>query len=159
MPSKTGTAPPASQSPAITRRVITGAAIMRTSLTRLAVRLLAACLCLLCVQAAIAQRVDSQMLVHSAVTAGLRHHDAKLVWDEMQVGDALRLVREPDNPYDANAVRIDWNGHKLGYLPQGDNIAVARQLDRGSPLQARVARMSRYRNHRLKLEIDVFLPI
>jgi hypothetical protein len=30
------------------------------------------------------------------------------------------LVREPDNPYDANAVRVDIRGHKVGYLPRNE---------------------------------------
>ena len=33
-------------------------------------------------------------------------------------GAALSLVREPDNAYDPRAVRVDWQGHKLGYVPR-----------------------------------------
>jgi len=48
-------------------------------------------------------------------------------------------VREPANPYDARAVRIDWRGHKLGYLPRIENAAVAQMLDRGERIEARIA--------------------
>src|SRR5689334_23732236 len=34
---------------------------------------------------------------------------------------ALDLVREPENPHDANAVRVEWRGRKLGYVPRRDN--------------------------------------
>jgi hypothetical protein len=108
---------------------------------------------------AAAAEVVSEIVVHSAVTAGLRHHEAKAVWEQLQPGDEVRLVRERDNPHDPNAVRVDWNGRVLGYLPRADNAAVARQLDRGNPLRARIARLSKYRNHRLKLEIDVYLRL
>lgn len=103
--------------------------------------------------------VVSEIVVHSAVAAGLRHHDAKAVWEQMRPGDELTLVRERDNPHDPNAVRVDWRGHVLGYLPRADNEPVARQLDRGNPLRARIARLGKYRNHRLKLEIDVYLRL
>jgi hypothetical protein len=106
-----------------------------------------------------AAEVSAEILVHSTRTAGLRHHEAKAVWDAMRQGDEVALVREPDNPHDPNAVRVEWNGHLLGYLPRDDNVAVARQLDRGNPLKGRIARLGKYRNHRLKLEIDVYLRL
>ena len=108
---------------------------------------------------ACAQSVDTRILVQRTLAAGLRHHEAKAVWHLMRVGDELALVREPTNAADANAVRIDWQGHALGYLPRGDNAAIARQLDRGTALQARIQELARYRNHRLKLGVDIYLPM
>jgi hypothetical protein len=105
------------------------------------------------------QRTAGEILVQGSLTAGLRHHDAKLVWERLQAGDELTLVREPHNPHDADAVRVDWNGHTLGYLPAQDNAAVARQLDRGNALRARIVNVGKYRNHRLKLQLEVYLPL
>jgi hypothetical protein len=48
------------------------------------------------------------------------------------------VTREPDNPYDPMAVRVDWQGHKLGYLPRVENTAVAQMLDRGERFTARI---------------------
>lgn len=117
-------------------------------------------LALLCLTGAPrAGEVAAEILVHSTLTAGLRHHEAKAVWDALAPGDEVALVREPSNPHDPNAVRVEWNGHMLGYLPREDNAAVARQLDRGNPLKGRIARLGKYRNHRLKLEIDIYLRL
>ena len=33
------------------------------------------------------------------------------------VGSAVKLVAEPDNKHDKNAVAVYWNKHKLGYVP------------------------------------------
>jgi len=77
----------------------------------------------------------------------------------VRAGDRLELVREPDNPYDPNAVRIDWQGCKLGYLPRRDNAAVARQLDRGTALQARVAQLVQNRNRSVRMEVEVVAPL
>ena len=48
-------------------------------------------------------------------------------------GDALALVREPDNPFDAAAIRLEWNGRKIGYVPRQENGALARELDAARP--------------------------
>lgn len=109
--------------------------------------------------AAGAQSIRSEILVQRSLAAGLRHHEAKSVWSSMSVGDEVELVREPTNPEDANAVRIEWEGFKLGYLPRGENEAIARQLDRGAALRARIVELAKYRNHRLKLGLDIFLPL
>jgi len=103
--------------------------------------------CLLAAEAAI--------VVQRSPLAGFRHYEALEVWREVRAGDRLELVREPDNPYDPNAVRIDWQGRKLGYLPRPDNAAVARQLDRGTALQAHVARLVENRNRSVRLEVEV----
>jgi hypothetical protein len=123
------------------------------------VRAAIAVIAVLCCAASVRAGDTAEILVQVSLTAGLRYHDAKAVWDELQVGDRLALVREPDNPYDANAVRVEWNGHKLGYIPRTENQAVARQIDRGNPLQARITKLTYYRNHRRKLELEVFLPL
>ena len=34
----------------------------------------------------------------------------------------VQLVREPDNLYDPNAVRVDVNGRKVGYLVRGSEV-------------------------------------
>lgn len=122
-------------------------------------RAVAVAIALLCCQSARAQTVESEFVIQRSLAAGLRHHSAKGVWDAMGVGDALQLVREPTNSDDVNAVRIEWQGVLLGYLPKGENAAVARQLDRGAPLRARVAELAKYRNHRLKLALDIYLPL
>ncbi len=122
-------------------------------------RILPIVLALLLSAGAAAQSVRSEMLVQHSLAAGLRHHEAKSVWRSMSVGDELRLVREPTNSQDVNAVRIEWQGFTLGYLPRGENAAVARQLDRGAALRARIVELAKYRNHRLKLGLDIYLPL
>lgn len=103
------------------------------------------------------QVVTARIYVMTVLVAGLRHHEAKQVWEELAVGDALVLVREPENRSDGNAVRVEWNGHPLGYLPQERNRDVARQMDRGQTLMARITQIAKYRNHRKKLEVEIFV--
>lgn len=107
----------------------------------------------------VAPAQQAEILVQVSLTAGLRYHEAKAIWAEMKIGDPLTLVREADNLYDINAVRVEWHGHKLGYIPRSENAGVARQLDRGNRLSARITRISVARNHRRKLEFEVFSGI
>lgn len=104
-----------------------------------------------------AQQPSVKLLVQSSPLAGLRHHEAALVWHELARGDLLDLVREPDHPYDANAVRVDWRGHKLGYVPRRENQALAWAMDRGEPVAARISKLGTAKNARRRIELEVFI--
>jgi hypothetical protein len=102
---------------------------------------------------------EAVIVVQRSPLAGLRHYAGAEAWREMRTGDRLQLVREPDNPYDANAVRVEWRGMKLGYVPRRDNAAVARQMDRGTALEARIAMLRENRNRSVRLEFEVIAPV
>jgi len=106
-----------------------------------------------------APAAEALIIVQRSPLAGFRHYGGGEMWPDMKVGDRLELVREPDNPYDANAIRIDWRGRKLGYVPRRDNAAVARQMDRGAPLEARVASLRENRNRSVRIEFEVVAPL
>ena len=102
---------------------------------------------------------SAKILLQSSPLAGFRYYEGKKLWSEMKVGDALQLVREPDNSYDANAVRVEWQGHKLGYVPRADNEALARFMDRGSKAGARITRLKKSRNPWQRMEFEVYLGL
>lgn len=60
--------------------------------------------------------------------AGTRFWDAALVIHDIQVGDGLQLVPEPQNPHDPNAVALVWRDTKLGYVPRALNELPAQLL-------------------------------
>ncbi|HTN29188.1 MAG TPA: HIRAN domain-containing protein [Burkholderiales bacterium] len=98
-----------------------------------------------------------RLLVQSSALAGFRYAEAAAVWPDLATGDALELVREPDNPHDANAVRVEWRGRKLGYVPRAENAALAWAMDRGEPVRARVSRVAEHRNPRRRIEFEVYI--
>ena len=112
-------------------------------------------LLLLAVAPAQAQRVH--LLVQSSPLAGFRYAEAAAVWPQLQLGDALELVREADNLHDPNAVRIEWRGRKLGYVPRRENAALAWGMDRGTPLRARVSRLAEHPNPARRIEFEVYI--
>lgn len=99
------------------------------------------------------------MLVQNSPLAGFRYYEGTALWAQMKVGDRLDLVRERDNAHDANAVRVLWQGQLLGYLPRRENAAVARQLDRGAPVEARVTQLRESRNPWQRIAFDVLVKI
>jgi hypothetical protein len=102
---------------------------------------------------------EAFFVVQHSLLAGFRHYDGPDLWRDIRAGDRLELVREPENPYDAGAIRVEWRGHKLGYVPQRDNAAIARQMDRGAPLEARIASLRQNRNRSLRIEFEVTAPL
>lgn len=67
--------------------------------------------------------------------AGRKYHDADLVWNDLKVGQSVRLERELQNVHDAYAVQVIFNkdeeDYLLGYLPREDNQKVASFLEMG----------------------------
>ena len=77
-----------------------------------------------------------RVLLQESPVAGFQYYRGERVWPALRDGDQLALVREPANPYDPRAVRIDWKEQKLGYVPRTEHVAVAQMLDRGERLEA-----------------------
>ncbi len=68
--------------------------------------------------------------------AGGYYHALAEVRDDLRPGVRLELVREPGNPYDANAIAVYWQGRRVGYVPREANPEVARMMDEGRPARA-----------------------
>lgn len=98
-----------------------------------------------------------RLLVQSSPLAGLRYYAAPGLWPQLRVGDALELVRQPDNPHDERAVSVAWRGHLLGYVPRRANGAIAWAMDRGERLRARISRLSDPAERARRLELEVYL--
>ncbi len=114
-------------------------------------------LCLLPSLPAAAETIG--ILTQNSPLAGSQYYAVSKVWNEIRVGDRLTLIREPDNRHDRNAIRVEWNGHKLGYVPRAENRAAARALDAGEHLEARVTRMRDDPDPWRRVEFAVYLTL
>ena len=104
-------------------------------------------------------QVAAHILLQDSPLAGFQYHAGKSLWPQMRVGDALALVREPDNPHDARAVRVEWQGQKIGYVPRRENADVARLLDHGHVLEARIARLAEVRDPWSRVRFEILVPL
>jgi len=98
-----------------------------------------------------------KVLVQSSPLAGSQYYAAAKVRTEIRIGDRLTLTREPDNRHDHNAVRVDWQGWQIGYVPRAENGAVARALDAGEKLEARVSKRRDDPDPWRRIEFEVYL--
>ncbi len=114
---------------------------------------------LFCVGNAPAQQAaaEAKVFLQSSRLAGFRYYEGRKLWPRMQLRDRLTLVREADNPYDANAVRVEWQGHRLGYVPRKENAALARFMDHGQHPDARITALSKEKRRGRRIEFDVYL--
>lgn len=119
----------------------------------------AAILALSLALAAPAHAADARIIVQQSPLAGFQYYEGKGLWEMMRVGDTLLLAREPQNPHDANAVRVLWRNEMLGYIPRRENSDVARQMDRGAPVKARIVRLKEARNPWQRIEFEVYVEL
>lgn len=116
-------------------------------------------LALLTALAAPACAADARIIVQQSPLAGFQYYEGKDLWSMMRVGDSLHLSREPQNPHDANAVRVLWRNEMLGYIPRRENSDVARQMDRGAPVKARIVQLKEARNPWQRIKFEVYVDL
>ncbi|HEY9097613.1 MAG TPA: HIRAN domain-containing protein [Thiobacillus sp.] len=104
-------------------------------------------------------QIASHILLQDSPLAGFQYHAGKQLWPQMQVGDVLTLAREPDNVHDAKAVRVEWQGHKIGYVPRRENSDVARFMDGGHLLVARINRLAEVRDPWSRVRFEILIPV
>lgn len=57
----------------------------------------------------------------------------------LAAGDRLEFFREPDNPYDPQAIVVkNADGVKIGYVPKSDNAVFSRLMDAGKLLFGKI---------------------
>ncbi len=73
-----------------------------------------------------------------ARVAGYQYHQGPALEARFAAGQPLTLASEPDNPHDPMAVRLLWEGRKIGYVPRPWNAGIAARLLAGEPLAAEI---------------------
>lgn len=76
------------------------------------------------------------LFLYDCFVRGFRHYEGPKLIGHMKDHEDLDLLREYTNEHDPNAVSVYWQGHKLGYLPMGENIALANLIAHGMKLAA-----------------------
>lgn len=89
--------------------------------------------------------------------AGTSHRDVNSLEPSLMAGTLLVLKREPGNAHDALAILIlTESGETLGYVPRAKNEALARLMDAGKLLFAKVESKA-WQGEWLKVEVHIYL--
>ncbi|MCX6980376.1 MAG: HIRAN domain-containing protein [Verrucomicrobia bacterium] len=77
-----------------------------------------------------------------ALVVGIKFHRGNA--DGIAPGESVQLVREPNNAYDPNAIRVNLrNGETLGYLTKEVAAVFAKQLDSGGDVLGQISKIVR----------------
>ena len=106
--------------------------------------------------------------------AGTSHIlNIQALYDALEEGERVKFVREPQNPYDEYAIRIDTRrdepigyvaedenaldpGVKLGYIPRSINKVFARLMDAGKSLYG-VVRVKEMRGNYYRIVVKIYM--
>ena len=75
-----------------------------------------------------------------ALVVGIKFHRGNA--DGIAAGESVQLVREPNNAYDPNAIRVNLRtGETLGYLTKEVAAVFAKQLDSGGDVLGQISKI------------------
>lgn len=119
------------------------------------------------------EKIYRKIFVKECPVAGLSFHLEKgdELWDELEEGTLLALVRDRNNKYDRNAVAValadDYDGDPddfdfdfiLGYLPRTENAEIAAMMDAGyaDRFSAKITTFNQYGAYNDRLRITIYI--
>ena len=114
-----------------------------------------------------------EVFFKECAVAGLSFHLKKNdeLWDELEVGTELALIRDKNNKFDSNAVAValadDYDGDAddfdfdfiLGYIPLNDNSELAAMMDAGysDKFSAKITTYNRYGSYNNRIRITIYI--
>lgn len=101
---------------------------------------------------------ERDIFLFDTYVAGISHVEGiEELEPHLQIGDRLAFFREPENPYDAQAIVIKTtDGVKIGYVPRQDNVIFARLMDGGKLLFGKITEKEK-KGKWVRISIDIFL--
>ena len=101
---------------------------------------------------------ERDIFLFDTYVAGTSHVEGiKELEPHLQIGDRMAFFREPENPYDAQAIVIKTtDGVKIGYVPRQDNVIFARLMDAGKLLFGKITEKEK-KGKWVRISIDIFL--
>jgi hypothetical protein len=100
-----------------------------------------------------------RLLIQRSPLAGSQYYALDEQWLKLRIGDQLELIREPHNKYDQRAIRVEWRGLQLGYVPRAENRLIAEALDAGEKLTARIAHLNQHPDPWRRVEFEVLIEL
>jgi SWI/SNF-related matrix-associated actin-dependent regulator of chromatin subfamily A3 len=67
----------------------------------------------------------------ASVVGSTFYHGAGNLLQRLRPGNPLRLVRQPQNKYDKNAIGVFWSNTQLGHIPRALAAELAPLIDAG----------------------------
>jgi len=98
----------------------------------------------------------SEIRLSSPYLAGFQYYQGPEIEPQLHQNNLLTLKRELTNPHDCYAVEVFQNNDKLGYLPRTENKVIARLMDQGVEVKARILKVDQEEFAYRKVKMKVF---
>ena len=103
------------------------------------------------------RREQRTYLLHCFVR-GFYYYEGDELLPRMRQGDALQLVREPQNAFDSNAIALHYQNHKIGFIPRESNDVISKLMDDGAlQVKAEITRVQPDAGSWEQVQIAVYL--
>ncbi|WP_162011301.1 HIRAN domain-containing protein [Streptococcus sp. S784/96/1] len=101
---------------------------------------------------------ERDIFLFDTYVAGVMHvENFEMIEPDLKNGVELVFLREPNNPYDAEAIMIQTQaGQKIGYVPKKDNVIFARLMDAGKLLIGKIQEKTQ-KGKWTKIDISIYL--
>ena len=106
----------------------------------------------------IPQPFERDIFLFDTYVAGTTHIEGiEELEPHLKIEDKLEFFREPDNPYDNQAIVVKTvDGVKIGYIPKQDNVIFARLMDAGKLLFGRITEKEK-KGKWVRIEMKIYL--
>lgn len=106
----------------------------------------------------IPQPFERDIFLFDTYVAGTTHIEGiEELEPHLKIEDKLEFFREPDNPYDNQAIVVKTvDGVKIGYIPKQDNVILARLMDAGKLLFGRISEKEK-KGKWVRIEMKIYL--
>lgn len=75
--------------------------------------------------------------------AGVQHHQMHKILNQLEEGTTLDLVPDPENKYDPNAIRIEFEQTMLGYVPKRLSAEVSAVLESNDKVFCKISYLNK----------------
>lgn len=91
---------------------------------------------------------------------GVTFNGIQSILPQLHEGMPVQFIREPNNPFDRNAIGIWCNGKKIGHLSADEATSIAPQMDRGVPYDGEISQITggKGKTYGCEISVNVYKP-
>jgi len=90
--------------------------------------------------------MSEEKVIREFYVAGGRYHELPSAMKHLSVGNSLKLIPEPSNPYDPNAIKIIYETFEksmfLGYVPAKFSSEISALIEVEAPLECVISELN-----------------
>ncbi|MCM1062340.1 MAG: HIRAN domain-containing protein [Eubacterium sp.] len=91
---------------------------------------------------------------------GVTFNGIQSILPQLHEGMPVQFIREPNNPFDRNAIGIWCSGKKIGHLSADEAKSIAPQMDRGIPYDGEISQITggKGKTYGCEISVNVYKP-